>query len=622
MRRIKYIKSKKFFAKEYKDGIIVAFKNIGDNNSSYADQIHQMVSKNFGVDLFVSDIIESISGTNSYVDSIKASLYIYVKNDVSISASGISLCPIKDCIEVKYNSENVLIVQEKQSKQLWFVCILILLCICGYNMIFNDDATIDEPNIEIQEETANEPSATIEATIPNNHKKNESEQEDKTIENTAEVVETKVAHDEKVLQEVAIPPKVPNDFILIPSGILKKYENEDFALDEFYICKHEVTQKEYMQVMDSNPSSHKGEKLPVCCINLIDAINYCNKRSINEGYDGFYIIKDNIVSFNSQGNGYRLPNRYEWAYAARGAKNKKTKYAAGNNIKEIAWYGGNSNEKPHEVGTKTPNSLGIFDLNGNVEEYLWEKDFSNMNCIIGRDYEKFIGFKEDDVWGKMNCRTCGIRLVFIPKGHINNNIDNNIKVKCWSHESSIIWNIGEYVDGLAVANKPMRDGGYGYMNKNEEFVTPRIYDYAAKFSHGRGLVRLKGKSGFYDSSGNLIISLQYDDASSFSEDLACVSKNGKYGFIDVDNNTIIPFVYDYAYSFSEGLAYACKDGKAGFINKEGKPIIPFIYDTLARNPRFKNGKVEIIHNDFWIEIDKQGKIIRKTAPYRPIKIVD
>ena len=60
MRRIKFIKSEKFFAKEYKDGIIVAFKNIGDNNSSYADQIHQMVSKNFGVDLFVSDIIGTV----------------------------------------------------------------------------------------------------------------------------------------------------------------------------------------------------------------------------------------------------------------------------------------------------------------------------------------------------------------------------------------------------------------------------------------------------------------------------------------------------------------------------------------------------------------------------------
>ena len=94
MTRIKHIKANKFFAKEYKDGTIVAFKNIGDkNNSSYADQIHQIVSKNFGIDLFVSDIIETICGPDSHKDSIKDSLFIYVKNGVSISAYGINLYP-------------------------------------------------------------------------------------------------------------------------------------------------------------------------------------------------------------------------------------------------------------------------------------------------------------------------------------------------------------------------------------------------------------------------------------------------------------------------------------------------------------------------------------------------
>lgn len=156
MRRIKYIKSDKFFAKEYKDGIIVAFKNVGDNNSSYADQIHQMVSKNFGVDLFVSDIIESISVTNSHKDSIKDSLFIYVKNGISISACRISSCPNKDYIDVKYDSEKVLTVQKKRSKRLWCVCILVLLCICGYNTIFDDDINTDEPEVEIQKVGADE----------------------------------------------------------------------------------------------------------------------------------------------------------------------------------------------------------------------------------------------------------------------------------------------------------------------------------------------------------------------------------------------------------------------------------------------------------------------------------
>ena len=218
MKRIKYIKSEKFFAKEYKDGIIVAFKNIGDNNSYYADQIHQIVSKNFGVDLFVSDIIESISVTNSHKDSIKDSLFIYAKNGVSISACRISSCSNKDYIDVKYDSEKVLTVQKKRSKRLWCVCILVLLCICGYNTIFDDDINTDEPEVEIQKVGADEPSAPIGTITPNNNEKNESEKDNKPIEKIVEVVETNVAQDEEVRQDVATTPTVPEDFILIPNG--------------------------------------------------------------------------------------------------------------------------------------------------------------------------------------------------------------------------------------------------------------------------------------------------------------------------------------------------------------------------------------------------------------------
>ena len=361
MKRIKYIKSEKFFAKEYNDGIIVAFKNIGDNNSSYADQIHQIVSKNFGVDLFVSDIIESISGTDSHKYSIKDSLFIYVKNGVSISACGISLCPNKDYIEVKYYSEKVLTVKKKNSKRLWCVCILVLLCICGYNTILDDDITPDEPEVEIPKVGADEPSAPLEIVTPNNNENNESEKDNKPIEKIVEVVETNVAQNEEEIKEVVITPIVPDDFILIPNGTLKRYLTgyddkwnniyEDFILDGFYICKHEVTQKEYIRVMNENPSFIKGDDLPVNAVQYIDAIKYCNARSKAEGYDGFYNIDNNIVAIKPHSNGYRLPNRYEWVYAARKDESTKTEYASGNNISKVAWYGGNSKNTLHAVCT-------------------------------------------------------------------------------------------------------------------------------------------------------------------------------------------------------------------------------------------------------------------------------
>lgn len=502
MKRIKYIKSEKFFAKEYKDGIIVAFKNIGDNNSYYADQIHQIVSKNFGVDLFVSDIIESISVTNSHKDSIKDSLFIYAKNGVSISACRISSCSNKDYIDVKYDSEKVLTVQKKRSKRLWCVCILVLLCICGYNTIFDDDINTDEPEVEIQKVGADEPSAPIGTITPNNNEKNESEKDNKPIEKIVEVVETNVAQDEEVRQDVATTPTVPEDFILIPNGTLKRYLTgyddkwnniyEDFTLDGFYICKHEVTQKEYIRVMNENPSFIKGDDLPVNAVQYIDAIKYCNARSKAEGYDGFYNIDNNIVTIKPHSNGYRLPNRYEWVYAARKDESTKTEYASGNNISKVAWYGGNSKNTLHAVcTTKEPNGRGIYDMNGNVSEWLWEKDFQRCNCHIGGDFLTYVGFYEKDVVGSTVCsEENGFRVVLITKELINKNVESPTSVKCHKLEYYHAVEAKVQREREDAERDRQRKAMKAEANEYVRIADQAYNDYADSFNESKGIVAL------------------------------------------------------------------------------------------------------------------------------------
>ena len=134
----------KFFAIKYKDGIIVAFKNLKGVGTSYretvdlclpyADNIHEIVSKNLGEVIFVSDVTQKISGIDSYKDIIEDSLFIYVKKSgTSISAKGINVSQCKDCIEVKYDSEKVLTIHvKKRFRLIGRVCISFLLGICVY----------------------------------------------------------------------------------------------------------------------------------------------------------------------------------------------------------------------------------------------------------------------------------------------------------------------------------------------------------------------------------------------------------------------------------------------------------------------------------------------------------
>lgn len=209
-----------------------------------------------------------------------------------------------------------------------------------------------------------------------------------------------------VVQTQDTPPinNVSDDFVLIEGGSFDMGSPEDEAwrsLDEtyhtvtvsdFYISKYEVTQAEYEAILNNDPSYFKGSDLPVENVSWVDAVQFCNERSIKEGLTPAYTIEGETIRWDRSANGYRLPTEAEWEYACRAHTvtpfNTETSISA----EEANYYGhypynieenyfnqdnletqsGQYRQTTLPVGSFQPNAFSLYDMHGNVSEWVWD----------------------------------------------------------------------------------------------------------------------------------------------------------------------------------------------------------------------------------------------------------
>lgn len=148
----------------------------------------------------------------------------------------------------------------------------------------------------------------------------------------------------------------------------------------FYICKYEIKQSEYQKIVGTNPAQHKGNDFPVERVTWEKAVKFCNTLSKQEYRDTCYTLVNEEWVCNYDANGYRLPTEAEWEYACRGGVYEK--YGSGFAINSVGWTLNNADNNTHEYGMLKPNSFGIYDMHGNVHE--WVNDW----------YEMYYGYNE------------------------------------------------------------------------------------------------------------------------------------------------------------------------------------------------------------------------------------
>ena len=209
---------------------------------------------------------------------------------------------------------------------------------------------------------------------------------------------------------------------VVPS--LLNQESDSVVLPDYYIGQTEVTQELWNAVMGYNHSTFPwGSQHPIETIS-------------------WYEVLDFLYHLNQlTGEEFGIPSRAEWLYAATGGISSTNIFSGGNDILSIAWIKMNAASYTHEVKTKTPNSLDIYDMTGNVAEWCYEND---QYYALGGSWDSSvdeckISAKHKPIKANTASSTIGLRLVMHPK---QKQTSDNVQIH-YLADSTCVFQIGD-----------------------------------------------------------------------------------------------------------------------------------------------------------------------------------
>lgn len=182
------------------------------------------------------------------------------------------------------------------------------------------------------------------------------------------------------------------EFVNVPGGTFQMGSNDGngneqpihtVTISSFEIAKFEITNGQYCEFLNNIGCNGNGSHNGTEYIYMDDSecqINYNSNQFVpKNGKTDFPVIDVSWYGANAFAlwTGGRLPTEAEWEYAARGGNNSDGNiYSGSNTVGDVAWYSSNSNNT-HQIGTKAPNELGIYNMSGNVQE--WCNDWFDAN---------------------------------------------------------------------------------------------------------------------------------------------------------------------------------------------------------------------------------------------------